>query len=765
LSVRAVAAGTAEVQARGLKPTVDREGIRVPDNGEAGGQKAGISRRDFLDGVAITAAGLAAAAATPYLTGAEAALAAASKGHVPQPPTLPPGYYPPTSTGITGEPNSVIDLIYKIDGRPDAKAAANHSSKGGSGVHVPVVKESGDVYDCVIVGAGASGLASAKFYQDRFGPDAKILLLDPLPDFGGHSHRNEFHVPNGAAGGADLTILRNGGTVNLDSIGAWNRPSGSQLDIPGSYGQPALDMLAYCGVDINNFPSSTAPGIPASYGLRQMLLFPAADWGTDTLAQNRISATEPNTAAGWTTFVNRLPFSQAAKDAIVRIQTDDTTDWIAAKHGPMSVDEKIQLLTRITYKQYLTNYVGAPEAAIVQYQRSSHGLLGAGAQAVSAADCWMLGQPGFEGLGLGDVEGRTFPGIGRTPQMDNMVDSGPSRAWPDGNTSLLRLLVSKLIPASFPDVDGGRPNQENIVKAVCDYTQLDRPDNTVRIRLNSLVIGVKPAGKNDRFAEVVYTPVGDGKPTGFRVRASHVVMACWNRVTAHLVEDLPKRQVENLCYARKVPLIYGRAALNNWTAWADAKISSVSPRGKSLFWDSTSISAGARFGGAYGPTPNQPPTAPASLTFTVVPNDPLRTPQIAAYESGREMLLNKSFEDLEGALIDVIDRSVNKSGGNFEPERDIHSLMINRWNYGYAHELTSVWDPSLYGPVANQPQVKGRVPFRNVSIANSDSGAMAYTHSAISEGYRAVQDLPEPPPRHRPPHHDHGRHRSAAHGR
>ena len=35
-----------------------------------------ITRRDFLDGVAITAAGLAAAAATPSLTGAEAALAA-----------------------------------------------------------------------------------------------------------------------------------------------------------------------------------------------------------------------------------------------------------------------------------------------------------------------------------------------------------------------------------------------------------------------------------------------------------------------------------------------------------------------------------------------------------------------------------------------------------------------------------------------------------------------------------------------------------------
>ena len=41
-----------------------------------------------------------------------------------------------------------------------------------------------------------------------------------------------------------------------------------------------------------------------------------------------------------------------------------------------------------------------------------------------------------------------------------------------------------------------------------------------------------------------------------------------------------------------------------------------------------------------------------------------------------------------------------------------------------------------------QPQYIGRQPFKNVSIANSDSEAFAYTHSAINEGYRAVQDLP-----------------------
>ena len=681
-----------------------------------------ITRRDFLDGVAISAAGLAAAAAAPHLTGAEAALAAVSTN----PPPLPPGYNPPIGTGLKGQTDDVVAKIVHIDGLPTTDV---HGTGGGRSIDVGKVKDVDDVYDCVIVGAGASGLAAAKFYRDRFGAGSRILLLDPLADFGGHSHRNEFHVPNAAAGGADVMLLRNGGTVNLDSIGTWNKPANGLLDIPGSYGQPALDLLAFCGVDFVNFPPSNAPGIPASFGLRAMLLFPSADWGTDTLVQNRVGTTP------WPDFLATTPFSPEARAGIARIQTDTTTDWIALKDGPKTDQEKKAILARISQKQYYMDYVGVPEASTLWYQRNGHGLLGAGVQAVSAGDAWALGQAGFGGLGLSDD---AFPGIGRTPQFGLLPNSGPTRAWPDGNASLLRLLVSKLIPASFADVDGGRPTQENVVKASCDYTALDRPGNGVRIRLNSLVIRVNPASSARDVAKVQY--LLGGKP--YRVRGRHVVMACWNRVTAHILQGLPEEQVENLCYARKVPLIYGRAALNNWQAFADARISSVTPRGNSLFWDSTTLTAGARFGSAYGPTPNQPPSAPAMLSFQVVPTDHTATPQLAAYEGGRKRLLEMSFQDLEDALIDVLDRSVNRAGGDFEPERDIHSIMVNRWNYGYAHELTSTWDPSLFGPNAEQPHVKGRVPFQNVSIANSDSAAFAYTHSAINEGYRAVQDLP-----------------------
>jgi spermidine dehydrogenase len=738
------------------------------DERELREEKDGITRRDFLDGAAVSAAGLAAAAALPGLTGAEA-MAHVRGGD----PPLPPGYYPPTlSDPYTGEPAQVIRRTIKIDGPPPSKPSQIHSTKGGPGIHARV-KDTREKYDCVIVGAGASGISAAKWYQDRFGPDKKILIIDQLPDFGGHSHRNEFHVPNAANGGADVMTLRNGGTVNLDSIGSWGQdaPGG----IPGSYGQHAVDFLDWAGVDFTSatpWQNGGAAGIPASYGLYQRLLFPAAEFGTDHVIPARnagpFAGLEPATAAGWSAFLARTPYSAAAQAAILRVQTADEDFLANAPGAPLTQQQKREYLTSITYKQYLVNHAGVnDEAFFGEYWRGSGGLLGAGGQAVSAADCWILGRPGFpDGVGLGDTDDIQLAGIGRTPYQDSRSTGDPSRAWPDGNTSLLRLALSKLIPNAFPNVDVGdgpkRPDQLSIVKAQAVYPELDNPRNGVRVRLNSTVFNVEPCKDRKGYSPVDYVlnrvpgtdrhhghhHHGNGKNEGRRVWARHVVMACWNRVTAHVVDGLPKKQVEGLCYARKVPLIYGRAALNNWQAFADSKVASISPRGTSLFWDSLSVSAGAGFGPSatpgkyYGPTPNQPPSAPAQLTFTVVPNHPDAVPQLFAYSTGQQMLRERTWPELEDSVIDIIDRTVNKEGGDFEPERDIADWKINRWSYGYAHELTSTFDPSLYGPVQGQPQYAGRQPFRNVAIANSDSEAFAYTHSAINEAYRAVQDLP-----------------------
>ena len=293
----------------------------------------GITRRDFLDGAAITAAGLAAAAAAPHLTGAEAAAVAAGHGA----PGLPPGYYPPAKTGLKGQPDRVVRQIMKIDGRPNPEDV--HSARPGPGIDVRRVVDTHETYDCVIVGAGISGLAAAKYYRDRFGEDAKILLLDPLPDVGGHATRNEFHVPNAAAGGADLTLLRNGGVVNLDSVGTWNQPAGGLFDIPGSYGQHALDMLAYLGVEPDSFPENVTNSIPDTYGLRSMYLFPREDWGSDSLVESQ------GDEESWADFLARTPLSPEARAGIERIETDTTSDWITLRDGPKTELEKKQLLS------------------------------------------------------------------------------------------------------------------------------------------------------------------------------------------------------------------------------------------------------------------------------------------------------------------------------------------------------------------------------------------------------------------------------------
>ena len=358
----------------------------------------------------------------------------------------------------------MLEKIYRIDGWPNVRAAAEHSAKPGPGIRVPI-RGRAEEYDCVVVGAGASGLAAAKYYRDRFGPDKRVLVLDPLPDFGGHSHRNEFHVPNAAAGGADLMILRNGGTVNLDSIGAWNQPAGSRLDIPGSYGQPALDMLTYCGVDPHNFPAASAPGIPSSYGLRQMLLFPAADWGADTLAQNRVNATEPSTVAGWTAFVNRLPYSAAAKAAIVRIQTG-TTDWLQAKHGPMSVDDKLRLL----HEDHLQAVPHELSRRARGGDRPVPAHLARAARRRRAGDVRLRhvaprASPGFAASACPTRKGLTFPGIGRTPQMGNMVGAEPVGPLAGRQHVAAAPAGEQAHPGGVPGRRRRPPNQENIVKA------------------------------------------------------------------------------------------------------------------------------------------------------------------------------------------------------------------------------------------------------------------------------------------------------------
>ena len=55
-------------------------------------------------------------------------------------------------------------------------------------------RDTSEIFDCVIVGGGISGLAAALFFMRQAGPNATTLILENHPIFGGEAKQNGFDV-------------------------------------------------------------------------------------------------------------------------------------------------------------------------------------------------------------------------------------------------------------------------------------------------------------------------------------------------------------------------------------------------------------------------------------------------------------------------------------------------------------------------------------------------------------------------------------------
>jgi spermidine dehydrogenase len=100
-------------------------------------------------------------------------------------------------------------------------------------------------------------------------------------------------------------------------------------------------------------------------------------------------------------------------------------------------------------------------------------------------------------------------------------------------------------------------------------------------------------------------------------------------------------------------------------------------------------------------------------------------------------LLVTPFELFERKIRDQLARALGSGG--FDPSRDIEAITVNRWPHGYGYEYNPLFDPEW--PDGQQPHILGRKPFGRIAIANSDSGATAYTDVAIDQAYRAANEL------------------------
>lgn len=563
------------------------------------GMGRSITRRDFLNGMAVGVGGtLASPWLGPLLSAEDSTLPAQER----------PGYYPPALTGMRGSHPGAFETAHSLrDGEFWEKAGK------------PV--DTGEAYDLIVVGAGMSGLAAAYFFRKQEGASARILILDNHDDFGGHAKRNEFR-PGGRL------LLANGGTVAIES--------------PFPYSKEARGLLTELGIDPPALEKKCSDNeVYSGFGFGYF--FDKETFGTDRLVTNAPGGrgARQGGSGQWADFLKRTPLSGEAQQSIVRIQ-EGKTDYMA---GVPQAEKKARL-SRMSYKDFLLNVVKAHPDVIPFYQARTHGLYGIGIDAVPALDCWAIHFPGFEGMGLDRVpsKGLTFTALGEvTPQEEYHFH------FPDGNASIARMLVRSLIPGCAP---GKTP--EDIVTARIDYGRLDRNDDPVRLRLNSTVVAARNVGQPDsaKQAEILYSR--DDKT--YNVRAKSVVLACWNMVIPFLCTELPSEQKQALRYGVKVPLVYTVVAIRDWKAFQKLGVRGISCPG--MYHSSVNLDQAVSIGDYRFP---QSPADPILVRMLRTPCQPGLSAR-EQQRAGHYELLSTPFDTFERNIRDQLGRVLGSGG-------------------------------------------------------------------------------------------------------
>jgi len=310
-----------------------------------------ISRRDFLNGVAVTiGSSLLPAAAQAFDESTQA-------------PEKAPGYYPPALTGMRGNHDGTFTYAHRLrDGE-----SWNESGKPDA---------TGETYDLVVVGAGISGLAAAYFYRKIAGDKARILILDNHDDFGGHAKRNEFRVGN-------RTLISHGGTMSIEH--------------PAEYSKEARGLLVELGIDVQRFYKAYDRKLYSRIGTA--MFYDRATFGDDRIVPGMGKTP-------WPEFLANSPLPENVRRDIVRVYTEKK-NYLPG----LNREQKIERLSKISYADFLTQICKLSPQALPFFQSYTNDLFTVGIDAVPAYYCYVEGDdygavsyPGFDGLDLGTPE-------------------------------------------------------------------------------------------------------------------------------------------------------------------------------------------------------------------------------------------------------------------------------------------------------------------------------------------------------------------------
>ncbi|HEV2399864.1 MAG TPA: NAD(P)-binding protein [Candidatus Sulfotelmatobacter sp.] len=452
------------------------------------GLEQDITRRDFLNSSLLASGGALLASMSP------AQMLAQKAGQKDSSADDWTGY-----GGVGDYANS--------NGNTTAVFEAGHRIRDGEFETAPkTFVDTGETYDCVVVGGGISGLAAALIFQRKGGEGKTCLVLDNHPVFGGEAKRNEFLVDG-------FRLMANQGSALFQV----NYPHSFIERFYNSIGltTPRLEYQKWGSSD-PEIPLTTTPYLGgAPYGLYFGAKFgrPKGVWITDPWGKKLegapISAKEREELLK-TQGASAVPAPQYRGDAISRrLDTITLEDHLMEKYG----------ISRETVRTFLTPDEGSA--------------FGLGPDALSGYTAY------------------AFDAFGPTLDDENQM-------FPDGNTGIARLIVKTLIP----DAISGQRSLEDICRNSINFAALDRAGTAARIRLDSTVGWVKHEGdpEKSQFVTIFYTR-GDKV---YQVRARSVVMAGGSWTTKHIVRDLPGDRKEAYAQFYRSPCMIANVAVRNW---------------------------------------------------------------------------------------------------------------------------------------------------------------------------------------------------------
>jgi len=654
------------------------------------GTSTGITRRDFVNGSLVGSGAALLTANAPGLISSAMASSQNVASEFPQTIPLPltgltKDWTGPGGVGDYGEANG--DIHSDVN---RAHAFRNSDFKQ----QVQNATALNETYDLVIVGSGFAGCAAAYTYLKEH-PTAKVLIFDNHDIFGGEARHNEFEVdgyklwgPQGSTGA--VWPLDNAKKIGMyshiwEELGLpteleWQSPKNSKLKIPFDTYSPM--HLSWESVDLGWFHDSTGMAIN--------------------------------------------PWKNRFRDVPIDDQTKQDLIWMELYRQPPERQDWAEWLDSMTYKEFLVNEMGIDNPAIDEYLNPFAAAMGTGlgTDAISAFQAFNFVQPGVNqyGRAFGRMFGEGDPLLG----IGDATDYVYLASFPGGNTGILRHIVHRLIPGIF----GKATTINEIISNPIDWEVIDRPRQSARMRLSSLVVNVKHDGPPESSEGVLVTYLKGGEM--YRVTARNVIMAGQQHLNKRVVSDLPARYKEAMDSFHHSPMMVINVALRNWKFMEKLGVASVRWFEDDFGWFTTLRRQMILDGQEPMPLDPNKPTVLTMYNSFCLPGMPFDQQCVAA----RMKMFSMTYAEIEAKVIKQFTKMFSEGG--FNAEKDIAGITVNRQGHGYL-----VTPPGFFFGKDGNPAPSDviRENHGRIAFAHSELKGYQMWEGAVHEGERAAQSI------------------------